>query len=139
MNLNVHLNQGLIDFLCGTSGRAKILRNTFVFKIIPMLNPDGVIAGQYRCSLAGCDLNRVWQQPSPCLHPTIHATKTLLKNLAAQREVALYCDLHGHSRKCNMFMYGCSPRTPSQALMERVWPYLLSKASPEKYSIVGLF
>jgi hypothetical protein len=130
LNLNLNLNQGLIDFLCGTSGRAKILRNTFVFKIIPMLNPDGVIAGQYRCSLAGCDLNRVWLQPSPCLHPTIHATKTLLKALAAQREVALYCDLHGHSRKCNMFMYGCSPRTPSQALMERVWPYLLHKASP---------
>jgi len=38
--------QGLIDFLCGTTGRAKILRNTFVFKIVPMLNPDGVIAGQ---------------------------------------------------------------------------------------------
>eukprot|EP00983_Pelagomonas_calceolata_P025766 806977-Pelagomonas_calceolata.AAC.1 len=29
--------------------------------IVPMLNPDGVINGSYRCSLAGVDLNRwVW-------------------------------------------------------------------------------
>ena len=32
---------------------AKILRDNFVFKIVPMLNPDGVINGNYRCSLAG--------------------------------------------------------------------------------------
>ena len=29
-------------------------------KVVPMLNPDGVINGNYRCSLAGVDLNRVW-------------------------------------------------------------------------------
>lgn len=34
------------------------LRDKFVFKIIPMLNPDGVIVGNYRCSLAAVDLNR---------------------------------------------------------------------------------
>ena len=40
--------------------------------------------------------------------------QAMMKELAAQREVALYCDIHGHSRKCNMFMYGCCPRSPSQ-------------------------
>lgn len=56
--------KGLIDFLLGDSAEAKILRDNFVFKIIPMLNPDGVINGNYRCSLAGCDLNRRWKYPS---------------------------------------------------------------------------
>lgn len=37
---------------------AKVLRERFVFKIIPMLNPDGVIVGNYRSSLGGHDLNR---------------------------------------------------------------------------------
>ena len=50
--------QGIIDFLTGPEKTAKILRNTYVFKIVPMLNPDGVIVGNYRCSLSGLDLNR---------------------------------------------------------------------------------
>ena len=50
--------KGLIDFLVSDSVEAQVLREKFVFKIIPMLNPDGVIYGNYRCSLSGCDLNR---------------------------------------------------------------------------------
>jgi murein tripeptide amidase MpaA len=50
--------KGIIDYLVGPSLDARILRDNFVFKIVPMLNPDGVINGNYRCSLAGCDLNR---------------------------------------------------------------------------------
>jgi murein tripeptide amidase MpaA len=49
--------KGVIDFLISDNPEAKTLRDNFVFKIIPMLNPDGVINGNYRCSLAGCDLN----------------------------------------------------------------------------------
>jgi murein tripeptide amidase MpaA len=56
--------KGAINFLTDTeSMEAKLLRNKFIFKIIPMLNPDGVINGNYRCSLAGCDLNRRWKNP----------------------------------------------------------------------------
>lgn len=54
-----------------------------------MLNPDGVAIGNYRCNLGGFDLNRVWQQPDPLLHPTIHATKALLQQLKAERGVML--------------------------------------------------
>ena len=50
--------KGVIDFLVGDDAHAQYLRNTFVFKIVPMLNPDGVIVGNYRCSLMGQDLNR---------------------------------------------------------------------------------
>lgn len=50
--------KGIIDYLIGSSIGAKFLRDNFVFKIVPMLNPDGVINGNTRCSLAGLDLNR---------------------------------------------------------------------------------
>jgi len=50
--------RGILDFLVGDSHEARILRALFVFKIVPMLNPDGVLYGNNRCSLAGVDLNR---------------------------------------------------------------------------------
>jgi cytosolic carboxypeptidase protein 2/3 len=45
--------KGVIDFLTGNSSEAKALREHFVFRIVPILNPDGVINGNYRCSLSG--------------------------------------------------------------------------------------
>ena len=74
--------RGILFFLTDpTSEEARLLREKFVFKVIPMLNPDGVINGNYRCSLAGCDLNRRWKYPNKHLHPTIYNTKNLIKDL----------------------------------------------------------
>ena len=46
---------GVIDFLISKS--ASHLRDNLVFKIVPMVNPDGVVAGNYRTSFIGKDLN----------------------------------------------------------------------------------
>lgn len=74
--------RGVLEFITDPHNEeAKMLRNNFIFKIIPMLNPDGVINGNYRCSLAGCDLNRRWKNPSKVIHPTIYHTKKLVKSL----------------------------------------------------------
>lgn len=45
--------EGVIDYLISQDENAKLLRNRYVFKIVPMLNPDGVVVGNYRCSLSG--------------------------------------------------------------------------------------
>jgi murein tripeptide amidase MpaA len=50
--------EGILNYLVSDDDDARYLRNNFVFKIIPMLNPDGVIIGNYRTSLSGLDLNR---------------------------------------------------------------------------------
>jgi len=71
--------KGIIDFLMSQAPEAKVLREKFVFKIVPMLNPDGVINGNYRCSLAGADLNRRWKTTSKVLFPEVFETKKLCK------------------------------------------------------------
>ena len=50
--------QGAIDFLLSPCKEAVLLRKNFVFKLIPMLNPDGVRYGKTRVSMLGVDLNR---------------------------------------------------------------------------------
>lgn len=59
--------------------------------------------------------------------------------LLVQREVVLYCDFHGHSRKNNVFVYGChGGRGGSEArLRERVFPLMLSKNAPDKVGLVS--
>ncbi len=57
------------------SEEAQSLRENFIFKFIPMLNPDGVINGSYRCSLSGYDLNRVWHRADKLTHPEIYGAR----------------------------------------------------------------
>ena len=117
--------QGVIDFLLSDNPEALLLCERFIFKIIPMLNPDGVIHGNYRCSLAGCDLNRRWKTPCKQLHPEIYHTKKMIINFQKRNELVLLMDLHGHSRKKNIFCYGCFNKDKPMACKE--FPFLLSK------------
>jgi len=77
--------KGVIDYLTGPSLNAKILRDNFVFKIIPMLNIDGVVNGNSRCNLAGFDLNRCWIEPNKKLQPTIYHMKNVSDLLSNSR------------------------------------------------------
>ena len=127
-----YMVKGLIDFLIGNTREANSLRKKFIFKIVPMLNPDGVIYGNYRCSLLGVDLNRRWTHPNKLLHPTIYYTKKLLQSFTEENEVLMYCDMHGHSIKKDVFMYGCCNYSKDcddmkKNIFIRLIPYLFSQ------------
>lgn len=129
-----YMVKGLIDFLIGNSREAKLLRKKFIFKVVPMLNPDGVIYGNYRCSLLGVDLNRRWEKPQKNLHPTIYYSKKLLQAFSEENEVLMFCDFHGHSMKKDAFMYGCCSKENDLAdrqnnVFIRLIPYLFSQKS----------
>ncbi|XP_078398375.1 cytosolic carboxypeptidase 2-like [Cetorhinus maximus] len=131
--------KGILDFLISEEPTAKELRQRCIFKIIPMLNPDGVIVGNYRCSLSARDLNRNYQHPKQELFPTVWHTKKMVEELQKDHYILLYGDLHGHSRKPNAFMYGCSQTAstcPSEILnylRERIFPWLISQRDPERF------
>jgi len=122
--------QGVLDFLTGPSLKAHMLRQRYLFKIIPMLNPDGVVLGNYRCNLSGQDLNRQWANPSLRLHPTIYHAKLALLRLASERNVLLSTDFHGHSKAMNLFFYGCENNTDEKyRLEEKVFPFMFEQNS----------
>uniref|UniRef100_A0A1I8JRW0 Ig-like domain-containing protein n=1 Tax=Macrostomum lignano TaxID=282301 RepID=A0A1I8JRW0_9PLAT len=65
------------------------------------INPDGQV-GNYRCSLAGRDLNRELPSPLRDSFPAVCAIVDLVSACRPGGPVALYCDLHGHSRRQNV-------------------------------------
>jgi len=70
------LLNGIINFLTSEkSEQARILRERFVFKIIPMLNPDGVYRGYYRLDTKCQNLNRYYLNPTLQDQPTIYSAK----------------------------------------------------------------
>lgn len=76
-----------------------------------MLNPDGVVLGNYRLSYSGSDLNRKWKDTSAKLHPEVHTLKRVIQKLSKERTIRLMIDMHGHSRKKGVFFYGCQDRS----------------------------
>jgi Zinc carboxypeptidase/Cytosolic carboxypeptidase N-terminal domain len=125
--ISSYMMLGVLNFLTGESDEAKTLRAKYIFKIIPMLNPDGVINGNYRCSLLGVDLNRRWKNPHSKLHPEIYHSKKFISSLSTKYKIAVIVDFHGHSIKKNIFMYGCSEK--DNLFGFKLFPYLLSKSS----------
>lgn len=70
--------------------------------IVPVVNPDGVILGNCRCSLEGVDINRRWTGPSSNVQleiPQNTAIKQLVQKIKQSHHIAFFLDLHGHSKK----------------------------------------
>jgi cytosolic carboxypeptidase protein 6 len=118
---------GFIDFIVSNHPIAKVLRENIIFKIIPMLNPDGVYLGNYRCSLMGFDLNRVWQDPSPWAHPELFATKAQVLSFdkSPTNDLDFFIDIHAHSTMMNGFMYGNIYEDSNRYERQAIFPKLL--------------
>jgi len=106
--------EGVIKFLLSNDEKAIEMREKFIFKIVPMLNPDGVSLGHFRVNSIGLDLNRCYRMPvdedlaanhananaiAAKLDPeeSIAAVMRLLKGLG--EKLAFYMDFHSYDQK----------------------------------------
>ena len=111
--------QGVIDFLLSNDISAKNLRNNFIFKIIPMLNPDGVRRGNFRMNILGKDLNRMWVECTAEISPTIFYSEQMILKTLDSRDIYFFCDFHGHSNKYNFFLYSCKSKSEYLQINEK--------------------
>lgn len=125
------LVEGVIKYLLSDGYIPGMLRKSHCFHIVPMLNPDGVVLGNSRCSALGKDLNRMWSH-------TVSAEKCpevfYLKQFVSERreKLKLVLDFHGHFKKKGCFVYGGhSAQKPYQT---RELPYFLNHSVPDYFS-----
>lgn len=60
----------------------------------------------------------------------------MIKRLTEELGVSLYCDMHAHSRKHNIFIYGCeNKRDAEKKLTEQVFPLMLHKNVADKVCV----
>lgn len=86
--------------------QTQVLLENYVFKVVPMLNPDGVSRGYWRFDTLGLNLNRYYKDPTPEAHPTIFAVKNAV--ISHKDNLKLYVDFHAHCTKKGFFIFGNS-------------------------------
>ena len=109
-----HVLDGLLQFLLRADDpRAIALRDRFVFKLIPCLNPDGVYHGHYRADTRGVNLNRKYLSATYEGHPSIVGSVAVARQLHSLRVLHLVVDIHAHAGRRGCFFYGNQQISPT--------------------------
>ena len=120
-----YMLQACLDMLSDfASWQSKLLLQNYVFKVIPMLNPDGVARGYWRFDTLGVNLNRYYKDPSLESQPTIFAAKDAVVSESAN--LKLYVDFHAHCTKRGCFIFGNTCASPDTQYEAMLIPKLMS-------------
>jgi len=134
-----YVMKGFIDFLLSkNNAQAMKLREKYVFKILPMLNPDGVARGHYRMDTRGVNLNRDYENPTKEHSPTIFAAKKLIdyyhsyniKEFISKSRIFIYIDIHGHATEKGVFVYGNNSDDTNFKVETSLFPKLMAINDP---------
>ncbi len=88
--------EAFAETVFGDSDLATRFRERFRIVAIPLLNPDGVVAGNWRHNSGGVDLNRDW---GPFTQPETRLAGRLLETLEARDyQVRAFLDFHSTNR-----------------------------------------
>jgi len=85
--------RAVIDFITSSLPEAKELRNDFLFEIIPIVNPDGNVAGRNCFTDEGIDLYQVFGENPFAAQPPSKEGE-LLWNLATSQPLCLWINFH---------------------------------------------
>ena len=125
--------QGLIDFLISSHAVAQDLRRFLIFKLVPVMNPDGVFLGNTMGNLLGQNLNRHWHDPDPFTHPTVHTVRQVILNLDKDpnHELDMIVDIHSHISLLGLFIVGNSYDDVYRFERHVVFPKIMAQICPD--------
>lgn len=125
--------EGLLRFLLSDDEKAAMARKTTVYKIIPMMNPDGIFHGITRFNGNLEDLNQEWDDDfTDTLHLPVEPEVACLKKWIREwkntgKSIDLALDIHSQGQEGSMNLL----HTP-EGMLDDLTPYL-DKYWPVKY------
>jgi hypothetical protein len=84
----------------------KLLLDNFIFKLIPIINVDGVSNGYFRLNTEGYNLNRCYLGPSQKIFPENYAITKLFYFYSSNYKVRYYFDLHADMNTRGVYTFG---------------------------------
>jgi murein tripeptide amidase MpaA len=124
------LVEGALRFVTSHDSAAQKLRDTTIFKFIPMINVDSVVRGEVRFNANGFDPNRQWDEvrfdDRTWLerNPEIWYVKKALLAQHARQPITLALNLH--NTEMNEYIETMADAEPQQAMMRRLFERLVS-------------
>ncbi len=92
---------GFINHIMSTNPLANKFRDFFETWILPVVNPDGVVCGNYRSNLQGKDMNRCFYADGDQLAKSrcyeVELLREKLKQTFKARKFKMFLDIHSHS------------------------------------------
>jgi hypothetical protein len=123
-----YVMEGALRFLVSDDPAARRLRDTTIFKLMPMMNPDGAALGFVRFNAHGYDTNRQWDlvdlRDKQWLGkmPEIWYVKTAILGQHALHPIDLVFNLHNDEG--NEYMETMVDAAPRVAMLDRLFAKL---------------
>jgi hypothetical protein len=124
--------EGLVNFLLSENAEAVEARNNFVYKLVPMMNPDGIFNGTSRYNMAMEDLNNIWLS-SEKSQPEVEGVQRWTENWKAEgQQIDMFWDVHNHTQfyRYNVLIFKDNTLDSLQTVMDQFWPVRLWHSEP---------
>ncbi len=128
-----YMAEGLLRWAIGDSPAAQTFRRRSMLYMIPFMNPDGVLHGNYRVNGAGVNLNRVWDDPALETEPTVASAVAVMERFRDDGgDIRLFADFHAHSTyRKNFFYYASEESDPELHRQMTQFIYRFSSINPD--------
>lgn len=124
--------EGMIYYLVSEKAEAVEARKRFVFKLIPMMNPDGVFNGVSRYNSEMEDLNNIWFSEDK-MQPEVKGVQNWLEKWTAEgKQIDLFLDIHNHTQlyTYNVFLFKDNSMDILGIIMDKYWPTRIWHSEP---------
>ena len=126
--------EGLIRWLLGQDPDAVRLASRCSVYLIPFMNPDGVVRGNYIANALGQNLNRRWPDPDALTAPSVFAVSNLMHaHFAAGGSAKMFVDIQTQAGNPANFLYVNGSDVTSPETLDEILGFaqLVSQINPD--------